>query len=204
MDSKSALVQCVRDMYAMGLTSPVSGNHSIRQGRGGRMAMVITPSEVPRYLLRTADLVTVDLGTGKVTAGKRKPSIEHGMHRQIYAARPDVNAVVHTHSPCTIAVAISGQFRHVIEEAKTVVGKTGPAIIENRPSGSAALADAVSAEFSLGARAVVIKNHGVVTAGSSIHHARAIAEALEEWARILAMAKMLGGPAAEVEYLEDG
>jgi ribulose-5-phosphate 4-epimerase/fuculose-1-phosphate aldolase len=165
--------------------------------------MVITPSEVPRYLLRTADLVTIDLATGKIVGmgkRKRKPSIEHNMHRQIDAARPDANAVVHTHSPYTIAVAISGRFRHVIEEARIVVGEQGPAVIENRPSGSAELADAVAAEFVKGARAVVIKNHGVVAAGQDIHHARAVVEALEEWAKVLAVARMLGGQV--VNYLD--
>jgi len=205
LDPKSALVECVRSLYARGLTSPVSGNHSIRQGKA---RMVITPSEVPRYLLRVEDLVTIDLRTGKIIIGKgegkekrkRKPSIEHNMHRQIYAVRPDVNAVVHTHSPYTTAVAISGWFRHVIVEARIMVGEEGPAVIENRPSGSAELADAVAAEFAKDARAIVIKNHGIVAAGQDIHHARAIVEALEEWAKVLAVARMLGGP--DVNYLD--
>ncbi|AIC14761.1 putative class II aldolase/adducin family protein [Nitrososphaera viennensis EN76] len=154
--------------------------------------MWITPSEAPRYLLRAGDLVRMDLPTGRVF-GRKKPSREHNMHRMIYNARSDVNTVVHTHSPYTIAVAISpAGFVHVIEEAKIVVGD--PAIIENRPSGSIELAEAVSAEFEKGASAVVIKNHGVVAAGKSIHHARAIVESLEEWAKILTVARLLGGP----------
>lgn len=186
---RSDLAKCVRDLYALGLTSPVSGNHSFRAGKRG---MWITPSETPRYLLRASDLVRIDLPTGRVF-GKKKPSREHNMHRMIYNARNDVNAVVHTHSPYTIAVAISkAGFVHVIEEAKIVVGD--PAIIENRSSGSVELAEAVSAEFERGASAVVIKNHGVVAAGKNIHHARAIVESLEEWAKILTVARTLGGP----------
>jgi L-fuculose-phosphate aldolase len=133
--TKSELARCVRDLYSLGLTSPVSGNHSVR---AGNRSMWITPSEIPRYLLRTSDLVRMDLSTGRAF-GKKKPSREHNMHRMIYDARRDVNAVVHTHSPYTIAVAISAGegFVHVIEEAKIVVGN--PAIIENRPSGSMSL-----------------------------------------------------------------
>lgn len=187
MDARSELVRCVRDLYFLGLTSPVSGNHSIRSG----VCMWITPSETPRYLLRAGDLVKVSLGTGK-GAGKKNPSIEHNMHRMIYGARKDINAVVHTHSPYTIGVAISTGFVHVIEEAKIVVGN--PVIIDNRPSGSMELAQAVSAEFAKGARAVVIKNHGVEAASKSIHHARAIVESLEEWAVVLTVAKIFGGP----------
>jgi ribulose-5-phosphate 4-epimerase/fuculose-1-phosphate aldolase len=40
-----------------------------------------------------------------------------------------------------------------------------------------------------GTRAVIIKNHGVVTVGSNIHQARAVVEALEEWAKILTISK---------------
>lgn len=171
----------------MGFTTSVSGNHSVRNGR----SMWITPSGVPRYRMRPSDLVRVDLKTGR--AAGRKPSIELQMHRSIYAVRPDINAIVHTHSPFTIGVSISSKFRHVIEEAKKVVGE--PAIVTNRPSGSIELAKGVSDEFKKGARVVVIKNHGVVAGGSDIHHARAIVESLEEWSKILTVAQAFGGAA---------
>lgn len=171
----------------MGLTTSVSGNHSIRSGK----SMWITPSGVPRYTMRPFHLVKVDLKTGK-TFGKIKPSIELEMHRSIYNLRKDVNAIVHTHSPFTIGVSISAEFRHIIEEAKIVVGQ--PAVIANKPSGSSKLAKAVSDEFRKGIKVVVIKNHGVVAGGNNIAHARAIIESLEEWAKILTVAQLFGGP----------
>ncbi len=174
-------------MYAMGLTTSVSGNHSIRTGK----SMLITPSGVPRYRMRPSELVRVDLKTGRA-ASKIKPSIELDLHRGIYGACPDVNAIVHTHSPYTIGVSISVKFRHVIEEAKLVVGE--PAVIANRPSGSTELAQAMSSEFKNGSRVVIIKNHGVVAGGMDIAHARAIVESVEEWAKILTVAQVFGGP----------
>lgn len=191
MNSRQELVDCVKSLYAMGLTTSVSGNHSIRMGSGNRRWMWITPSSVPRYKLRPADLVRVNLITGKVV-GKGKPSIELEMHRGIYNVRQDINAIVHTHSPFTIGVSISSKFRHVIEEAKIVVGE--PVIIENSPSGSTELAKAVSEEFKKGVRAVVIKNHGVVAGGNNLDNSRAIVESLEEWAKILTVSAMFGGP----------
>jgi L-fuculose-phosphate aldolase len=185
LDGRKELVDCVKSLYAMGLTTSLSGNHSVRSGS----SMLITPSGVPRYRMRTSDLVKVDLKTGR--ASGRKPSIELEMHRSIYGVRPDINAIVHTHSPFTIGVSISAKFRHIIEEAKMVVGE--PAVISNRPSGSAELAKAVSDEFREGSRVVVIKNHGVVAGGSDINHARAIVESLEEWAKILTVAQVFGG-----------
>lgn len=188
LEIKGHLVDCVKSLYAMGLTTAVSGNHSVRFGKKW---MWLTPSEIPRYLIKPADLVKVDLETGRAV-GKRKPSIELNMHKMIYNIRPDVNAVVHTHNPYSVGIAISAEFRHVIEEAKIVVGQ--PSVIENKPSGSIALAEAVSSEFERGATAVIIKNHGVVAVGKSIHHARAVAESLEEWAKVLTVAKVFGGP----------
>lgn len=185
--SKRDLVECVKSLYTIGLTTSVSGNHSIRD----RDRWIwITPSGVPRYRMRADDLVRIELKTGKVVAG-RKPSVELNMHMDIYSSRPDINAIVHAHSPFTIGISISSEFRHVIEEAKIVVGE--PAVIANRPSGSIELAEAVSGEFKRGARAVVVKNHGVIAGGMDIHHARAIVESLEEWAKILTVARIFGG-----------
>lgn len=137
-------------------------------------------------------LVKVHLETSKVF-GNITPSIELNLHRNIYNKRQDVNAIVHTHSPFTIGVSISSKFQHVIEEAKIVVGQ--PVIIPNKPSGSKDLAETVSGAFEKegSTRAVVIKNHGVVAIGQDIHQARAVVEALEEWAKILTVSEIFGG-----------
>lgn len=153
--------------------------------------MWITPSGVPRYKLRTNQLVRVDLKTGKAIT-RIKPSTEHLMHRSIYNACPDVNAVVHTHSPYTLGVSISSEFVQVVEESRIVVGD--PFVIMNYPSGSNELATSVAGAFQNGALAVIVRNHGVVTAGKSLHHARSIVESLEEWAKILTVARVFGGP----------
>jgi L-fuculose-phosphate aldolase len=193
VNNKKALVNCVKDLYKMGFTSPVSGNHSIKIEN--TKWMWITPSGVPRYNLRVEDLVKVNLKTGR-TLGKLKPSIEWYMHLSIYK-KLKVNAIVHTHSPYTLGVTISGtnQFQHILEEAKIVVGD--PVIISNKPSGSKELADIVSEAFRHAgekSRAAIIKNHGVVAVGNNIHEARAVVEALEEWAKILTITKIFGGP----------
>ncbi len=138
-------------------------------------------------------LVKVHLKTGKIF-GNICPSIEFNLHRNIYNKRNDVNAIVHTHSPFTIGVSISSKFRHVIEEARIVVGE--PVMIPNKPSGSNDLAESVSLAFQRDdlTRVVVIKNHGIVAVGKDIHQARAVVEALEEWAKILTISEIFGGP----------
>jgi L-fuculose-phosphate aldolase len=190
LNSKKELVDCVKDLYWMGLTTSISGNHSVRFRNKW---MWITPSGIPRYKIHSNHLVKIHLKTNKVF-GNIRPSIELNLHRNIYNERQDVNAIVHTHSPFTVGVSISlKKFQHVIEEAKIVVGQ--PVIISNKPSGSKDLAESVSAAFQKeGAiRAVVIKNHGVVAVGKDIHQARAVVESLEEWAKILTVSEIFGG-----------
>ena len=186
----------------MGLTSSVSGNHSIRIQ--GKKWMWITPSGIPRYNLQEKNLVKVHLETDRTVSrgnsAKLKPSIEWRMHASIYNKLSSVNAVVHTHSPYTLAIAISvNGFQHIIEGAKVVVGN--PVIIPNKPSGSIELANIVSNAFFEGkdkqeeqVRAVIIRNHGVVSIGNNIYQARAVIESLEEWAKIYTISKIFGGP----------
>jgi L-fuculose-phosphate aldolase len=179
----------------MGYTSPVSGNHSVRLKN--KSWMWITPSGIPRYELKDKDLVKINLHTGKAL-GSRKPSIEWYTHASIYKQASSINAIVHTHSPYTLGVVISVEgFLHIIEEAKIVVGN--PIVVSNKPSGSVALANIVSKVFKdrnteKNVRAIIIKNHGVVTVGNDIYQARAVVEALEEWAKILTISKIFGGP----------
>jgi L-fuculose-phosphate aldolase len=194
INNKKTLVNCVKDLYRMGFTSPVSGNHSFRVQN--KRWMWITPSGIPRYNLHEEDLVKVNLETGR-TIGRLKPSIEWHMHVSIYKKLETANAIVHVHSPYTLGIAISviDKFEHIIEEAKIVVGN--PVIISNKPSGSAELANLVSETFGHGGeklRVVIIKNHGVVAVGTNIDQARAVVEALEEWAKIFTVSKIFGGP----------
>ena len=114
------------------------------------------------------------------------------MHLNIYNSS-NAKAIVHCHSPYTLGVCISSKFEHVIEEAKLYVGN--PAIIKNYSSGSKELAINVARCFeNKKTKAVIIKNHGTVTVGKDIDEARAIVESLEEWAKILTVSKIFGGP----------
>lgn len=188
MNAASNLVCCVQDLYRQGLTSSVSGNHSIRYKKN---SMLITPSGKPRYDLKVSDLVRINLESARIY-GKIKPSIEWQMHRGIYNKNTEAGAIVHTHSPFTLGVAISSEFKHVIEEAKFVVGN--PSVIQNLPSGSAELAEEVSNIFGRrDSKAVIIINHGVVAIGNDIHEARAVVESLEEWSKILTVSEIFGG-----------
>lgn len=184
MNLKTELVNCVKDLYTLGLNTAISGNHSVRFER---IWMWITPSEVPRYKLRSTDLIRVNIKT-KALAGKLKPSREWVMHTKIYE-NTDANAIVHCHSPYTLGISISSRFEEALEEAKIIVGD--PVIIEDVPSGSVELASNVSKCFEDNrVRAVIIKNHGVVAIGKNLDKARSVVESLEEWSKVLTICKI--------------
>ncbi len=184
MNLKTELVNCVKALYTLGLNTAISGNQSVRFER---IWMWITPSEVPRYKMRTTDLIKVNIETKTIT-GKHKPSREWVMHTKIYE-NTDANAIIHCHSPYTLGISISSRFKEVIEEAKIIVGD--PVIIENIPSGSVELASNVSKCFEDNrVRAVIIKNHGVVAIGKNLDKARSVVESLEEWSKVLTVCKI--------------
>jgi L-fuculose-phosphate aldolase len=180
LNLKTELLNCVKALYTSGLNTAVSGNHS---ARFEKMWMWITPSEIPRYKIKTTDLVKINIRTKEII-GKRKPSREWVMHREIYE-----NTIVHCHSPYTLGISIASKFEEVIEEAKIIVGD--PIIIENVPSGTVELASSVSRCFKDSrVRAVIIKNHGVVAIGKNLDEARSVVESLEEWAKVLTVCKI--------------
>src|SRR3546814_8618350 len=98
--------------------------------------MWITPSEIPRYKIKTTDLVKINIRTKEII-GKRKPSREWVMHGEIYE-NTNARAIVHCHSPYTLGISIASKFEEVIEEAKIIVDDT--IIIENVHSGIVELA----------------------------------------------------------------
>ena len=99
-DIRIEMVMSCQALDRSGLNRGASGNLSVRDGTD----MLITPSavaydEIAPEMMARMPLVSDDDGY----EGPKKPSSEWRFHRDILKARPDVNAVVHTHAPfCTI------------------------------------------------------------------------------------------------------
>ena len=138
-------------MAAGGLVVGTQGNASARAGE----LVAISPSDLPYDTLRTEDVCLVTSG-GELVEGPR-PSVELPMHLAVLAARPDVGAVVHTHSPRATA-------------------RPPVPVAEPAPSGTPELGAAVLAAAGDG-DAVVIQGHGPVCFGADL--AAALARAFE-------------------------
>jgi len=171
-------------MAAGGLVLGAAGNVSARAGE----LVAISPSRLWYDTLRPEDVCLV--APDGTQAEGPAPSVELPMHLAVLAARPEVGAVVHTHSPYATAVSCVLDEIPVVEpEQAEAVGGPLP-VAAPAPSGEAALGEAVLAA-ARGRRAAVVRGHGPVCLGPDLAGALACAFAVEENARIFALARLL-------------
>ena len=96
-----------RQLAATGLVHATFGNVSVVDRKAG--IFMIKPSGVPYASLTPKHMVAVSLETGRVTAGKLRPSSDTATHLALYLAFPSIGAIVHTHSEFATAFAQARQ-----------------------------------------------------------------------------------------------
>ena len=199
---REQMVRCFRKLYEQGMINLFEGNFSARDGGN----VLMTPSQQNKETMTPDMLVTLD-GSGKLlSANGLQPSSEARMHLEIYRLRPDLGAVVHTHSAFATAFALAGlPIRSELAELRLYYGGEIPCCAYGEPG-----TDAVFAEFEryyLRERkdVVLLANHGLVAAGRDVEEAFSRAEAVEKIARTTLLARLLGGecplPEGEAEKL---
>ena len=170
------IIEVATALDAAGLMPNKSGNASCRTAEG----FLITPSGLPYRSLAPEDVVGLPLPAEREPATGPRPSSEWRMHAAIYLARPEVAAIVHTHSPRATALACAGKgipaFHYMIALAGGAVRCMPYATF-----GSDALA-AHAVKGLEGRRGVMLANHGVVTVGSTLRRAQAVAIEIENLA----------------------
>ena len=184
------LVAFGADLLRRGLLSQTSGNLSVRTASD---TLCITPSSLQYDRMTDEDIVVCDR-RGEVLAGHRIPSSETPLHCAVYDARPDVSAIVHTHSPFATTLAVLG---YPIPSVHYMIASLGVTRIEIAPYatyGTPELAASVSDNFTAPARAILIANHGVVAAGTTLKQAADAAETVEILAGLYHRAISVGVP----------
>jgi L-fuculose-phosphate aldolase len=185
MPLREALVEAYRVLLREGLIVGRAGNVSARVDEG----LVITPSAVTPDAMTPQDIAFVPFEGDHVG----RPSSEWRFHRDLMAARADVQAIVHTHSPNATALAT---LRQPIPAAHYMVAIGGGHEIPLAPYatfGTAALSKAIVATLK-GVDACLLANHGVVAAGASLEKAMDLAREVELLAQIHRMALSAGDP----------
>ena len=173
-----------------GLVMWTSGNVSARDPETS--LVVIKPSGVKYEDLGPEQLVILD-ADGKIVEGDLKPSSDTASHLYIYRRRPDVNGVVHTHSPYATAFAALGRpipvyLTAMADEFGGPIPCGGFALIGGEQIGQAVVESIGSSP------AVLLKNHGVFTIGKTAEAAVKAAVMVEDVARTVWLALQLGQP----------
>jgi len=186
--ARRAIVDTLRWLMARGLYAGTSGNVSVRTPGG----MLITPSAVPCDDVDAASIVPV--AADGAPRGRLAPSTEWRIHRDIYASRPEIGAVVHTHS--TFATALSC-LRRPIPAFHYMVAKAGGDDIRcarYATYGTAALSRNALAALAGGRRACLLANHGLLALGADAASARLLAEEVEALCAQYLHARAAGTP----------
>jgi L-ribulose-5-phosphate 4-epimerase len=167
-----------------------TGNVSARDPESG--LVVIKPSGVRYDELRPENHVVVNL-QGDVVEGDLKPSSDTASHLYIYRHRPDVNGVVHTHSPYATAFAALGRpipvyLTEMGDEFGCPIPCAGFALIGDEEIGRLVVENIGSSP------AVLLKRHGVFTVGPTAEAAVKAAVMAENVAKTVWLALQLGQP----------
>jgi L-fuculose-phosphate aldolase len=187
-DDRAALVKASLDLVRLGLNQGTAGNISLRHREG----MLITPSGIPPEATHP-DMMAIMSLEAETWVGPNKPSSEWRLHRDILRHRPDVGAVVHTHS--LYATVLATLHRPIPALHYMIAAFNGREIrcTPYVPFGTQALSDLIIAY--LGDRhGVLLGNHGMVATGSTLDQAMWRAAELETLAKMAYLAGCAGNP----------
>ncbi len=186
---RKAVLETARSMSRSGLSPGRSGNVSARVADG----MLVTPSGIAYDQMEAADIVHV-CADGSVPPGQRRPSTEWHFHLAAYRARPDMNALVHTHSLNATVLACAGMPIPAFHYMVAVAGGTDIPLVPYATFGTEELAGHVARGLA-DRKACLMAHHGQVAMGTSLSSALELAHEVEvlaeQYLKVLTL-----GPAA--------
>ena len=190
-DLRQQLIAAARGMEPARLNRGTSGNLSVRTVENGAAGFLITPSGMPYATLNPEDIVFMH-HDGR-PAGLREPSSEWRIHRDIYTARPEAQAILHAHSPFATSLAC---LRRAIPPFHYMIARFGGDTLrcaDYATFGTQALSDAAIAALQ-DRSGCLLANHGMLVFGRDPAHALALAVELEELCEQYWRSSQLGAP----------
>jgi L-fuculose-phosphate aldolase len=178
-----------RSLYEYGFAVACEGNISVRLDSN---RILVTPTGTCKGRLSPEDLVVTDMD-GAVICGDGSPSSEIQMHLLYYRSRPEVHAICHAHPPTATGFAAAGRALEdpVLPEVIVNLG-TIPLAPYGTP-GTRELCAGLE-PLVMTHDAILLENHGLVTCGQDLDTAYQRLEIVEQFARVVLTAQLLGGP----------
>ena len=185
---RQAVVAAVQRMDTLGMNRGSTGNASARLGAG----MLITPTGMGANGLQPEDLVWV--GWDGTVQGDWKPSSEWHFHQAAYQARPDLHAVVHTHSTHAAALACLRRPLPAFHYMVAVAGGNDVPLVPYFTFGTPELSEGVAHALQQ-RNACLLANHGLVAAGTDMAHAMKVVQEIESLCEVYLKALAVAEPA---------
>ncbi len=185
--ARKEIVEIGRRCYERGFVAATDGNMSCRVGDN---LVAATPAGLCKGTLAADDVVVLD-GAGRRVEGHREASSEILLHLEIYKERPDVNGVVHAHPPTATGFAVARMplAECVLPEVITTFGNVplAPYATPSTPEVPESIRPKLRDH-----NAFLLANHGTVTLGATLEEAYFTLEKVEQFARIMLVARQLG------------
>jgi L-fuculose-phosphate aldolase len=188
---REAVIATAIAMNAAGINRGKSGNVSARWREGSFDGFLITPTGVPYDQTAPEQIVAMTLG-GEAR-GTLLPSSEWRFHRDIYVARVDAQAIVHTHAPFATSLACLHRGIPPFHYMVAVAGGRDIRCAGYATFGTQALSDHALAALE-GRDACLLANHGMIAVGASLAKALALAVEVETLAEMYSRALQIGEP----------
>lgn len=184
---KEQMCDIGRRIWLKGFCAGNEGNHSYRIGEN---KVLCTPTGISKGNLKPDDICVVDM-EGKQLSGSRKRTSEILLHLEIYKARTDVKAVIHSHPPHATAFAVAGvELPTCIHpEAEVFLGPVRTA--KYVTPGDKRLGESIL-PYVKDSNTIVLESHGVVCFSPNLEQAYYQLEIVDAYARILILAKQVG------------
>lgn len=184
---KLEIIAACLKMNDSGLNQGTSGNISARTDDG----FVITASGIAYDRMEEHHIVEMDLGGGY--RGDFLPSSEWRMHLDIFSARPEAHAIVHTHSPHATALSCLGNDIPAFHYMIAAAGGNSLRCAPYATFGTQQLSDNMLRALE-DRSACLLANHGMIAFGASLRAAFALAVEVEALSRQYALARQMGKP----------
>jgi len=184
---REAIIATARQMNALAINRGKAGNVSARAEAG----FLITASALDYDEMLPDDVVFVR--SDGVPTGGRKPSTEWRFHRDIYSARAEVTAIVHTHAPFATTLACLKRGIPAFHYMIAVAGGSDIRCAPYATFGTQQLSDAAVAALD-GRKACLLAHHGMIAVGDSLQAALALAVEVETLAEMYWRALQIAEP----------
>ena len=181
------IIETCRELERRGLNQGSSGNVSARMGED----CFITPTAMPYNVMQPEDIVR--LRSDGSHTGRREPSSEWRFHVDIYRKRPDVGAIVHTHSGFSTTLACLRREIPAFHYMIALFGGNSIRCCEYATYGTQALSDHLLKALE-DRNAALMGNHGLVVLGPNIGRALALTVEAETLAMMYWRAAQMGQP----------